>query len=125
MHGNIEGGCELCHKLHKDDTNPTETKSFDHAASTRFALTGAHANVECAGDLATESELGRLRLRLHSPSSFDMRDANTRDGVPAGFLTDPVQGGTVIVETPAERIAVGGVPEMPPLIAAGKRASPP
>ena len=43
-------------------------------------------------------------------TTFDARDATTRNSVPAVYVTDPIAGGWVMVERGADSLVAGGAP---------------
>lgn len=65
------------------------------------------------GDVSSGSPLGAVRLRLLDPPTFDARDANTRDPVPAVYAGGQVTGNTVVVEARADTLRVEGTPLFP------------
>ena len=65
------------------------------------------------GDVSSASPLGAIRLRLLDPPTFDARDANTRDPVPAVYTGGQVTGNTIAVEGRADTLRVEGDPLFP------------
>jgi uncharacterized repeat protein (TIGR01451 family) len=68
--------------------------------------------VSITADLADTAPLGAICLRLSDSTSFDARDANTGKPVAVVYASDPIAGGLVTIEAPADTIlarAVGGI----------------
>ena len=65
------------------------------------------------GDISGTSPLGAIRLRLLDPTTFDARDANTRDPIPAVYAGGQVLGNTIVVEARADTLRVQGTPLFP------------
>ncbi len=76
-------------------------------------------DVLVSADVASLAAAGAFRLRLTDSTLFDARDAITRDPVIVMFATDPLPGGTVIVEMPADQVVVRGTPRFPVGVRAG------
>jgi hypothetical protein len=72
-----------------------------------------------AADIADSADVGAFRLRLGDPVDFRVRDANTGEPVSANYLSAPILGQTVFVESPAESLLVGGTSAMPPAVTIG------
>ena len=73
----------------------------------------AQVDLFIRGDVSSASPLGAIRLRLLDPPTFDARDANTRDPIPAVYTGGQVTGNTVIVEGRADTLRVEGDPLFP------------
>lgn len=77
-----------------------------------------------SGDLAGELEHPILRARLRGSTSFDIRDVNTRNQVPANYMSPVLEGPPILIESPATSVMIKGAPAMPSFVTVGERHVP-
>ena len=65
------------------------------------------------GDLADSVGVGRFAARLADSTTLEARDATTRTAIPAHYVRDPMDGGWVTIESPADSLVAGGIPLLP------------
>ncbi|NIT02338.1 MAG: tandem-95 repeat protein [Candidatus Latescibacteria bacterium] len=73
-----------------------------------------------AADIAENAVMGACRLRLADSTYFDARDANSGAAVPVIYQSQPIEGADVIIEAPAESLAVRGAPAFPQIVNVGE-----
>ncbi|MFI5371632.1 MAG: hypothetical protein ACHQ52_08745, partial [Candidatus Eisenbacteria bacterium] len=76
-------------------------------------------DVRVEADIADTAAYGRFHARLADSTTFDARDATTRNPVPARYAHEPILGGWVTVERTADTLWVGGTPTLPPAVLIG------
>ncbi|UCD20216.1 MAG: hypothetical protein JSU64_03505, partial [candidate division WOR-3 bacterium] len=73
-----------------------------------------------SADIANGATVGAYRLQVIDSAYFDARDANTSVKIPVIFQSDPLDGGVIVIEAPAESLCVKGTAEFPPTINVGE-----
>lgn len=78
-------------------------------------------SVTISGDISDGPTHTTLRARLRGPASIDIRDVNTRNQVPATYLSPAIRGPSIIIENSATTLLVRGEPAMPNIVTVGER----
>ena len=71
------------------------------------------------GDVLATAHIGILRVRLEPPATFDARDERSGNPIPVFYATDPIEGDTVVVESPADSLLARSTAHFPPKLTIG------
>lgn len=82
---------------------------------------GAPVPLAVSADLTGDAPPIACRARLGPASLVEAADRNTGLPVPVVYLTDPVDGGTILIELPATRLLAAGVPGLSQVLTIGAR----
>lgn len=85
---------------------------------------GATIDVELLADLRIDAVLGCYSSMLEDSSWIETRDPNTGEIIPVRLARSPLEAGTLVVEAPAETLAVSGRPEFPTTAGIGRPGLP-
>jgi hypothetical protein len=73
-----------------------------------------------SADITPSAAAGVYRVRLADSVLFDARDEHTGLRIPVLYQTDPVEGGDIVVEVPADRLVARGMAQFPPAVTVGE-----
>lgn len=81
-------------------------------------------DVTIEADISDTAHYGRFAARLAADTTFEARDATTRNRVAVEYATTPIDGGGVTVEAAAESLVAGGTPLFPSTVLIGTASVP-
>jgi hypothetical protein len=81
-------------------------------------------DIEVFADLSDTASIGAHQLEAADSILFDVRDPTTGNRIPVLYATNPMTGPAFLVEARADSMYARGLPQLPPLLAAGATGVP-
>jgi hypothetical protein len=83
-------------------------------------IVNAPLDLTITTDIADSATVGAFRIEIDDSTTLDARDSNTLAAVPVVYQAQPVAGGNVVIEAPADTLLAYGTAGFPAAVTVGE-----